>query len=223
MADRTEIAHEIAPTGAIRAAVNISNAALARINAATGVLTGPSIDLAQALAAETGFPLTILQYPSAAAILAAADRSEWDIAFIAADPSRVDRFSFSPPYAFVTATFLVPAQSEYMRVADVDKPGSIIAAAQGAAYTKQLERLIKHATILHVGTAAEATEQLKAGACHAAAGLKQSLEAAAAEDANLRKLDDAFSEIPQTIAVLREMELAAAFLEEFVTRYTETL
>ena len=223
MADQTEIAHEIAPTGVIRAAVNMSNAALSRIDATTGNLTGPSIDLAQALAAETGFPLTILQYPSAAAILAAADRSEWDVAFIAADPSRADRFSFSPPYAFVTATFLVPAQSGYMRVADVDKRGSIIAAAQGAAYTKQLERLIKHATISHVGTAAEAIQQLKAGACDAAAGLKQSLEAAASEDGNLRKLNDAFSEIPQTIAVPRKMELAAAFLEEFVTRYTATL
>lgn len=219
---KSGITNEIAPTGVIRAAVNVSNAALARVDVETGMLTGPSIHLSQALAAETGIALTIVEYPSAAAILAAADHSEWDVAFIAADPSRTDRFSFSPPYALVTATFLVQATSAISSIAHVDVPGRRIATAKGAAYTKQLERLIENAIIVEVGSAAEAIEMLKAGTCDAAAGLKESLEGAAARDAKLRKLDDAFSEIPQTIAVRREMKVAAAFLERFVTRYTAT-
>ncbi|MGN7715140.1 transporter substrate-binding domain-containing protein [Agrobacterium radiobacter] len=94
---------EIAPTGSIRAAVNIANAALVRFEERTGELIGPSVDLAKSLAAEIGCQLLVKAYPSAAAIMAADERNDWDIAFIAAAPSRADRFDFSPPYAFVAA------------------------------------------------------------------------------------------------------------------------
>ncbi|TIV63547.1 MAG: amino acid ABC transporter substrate-binding protein, partial [Mesorhizobium sp.] len=42
MPERDELLTEIAPTGVIRAAVNMSNAALVQLDPVTGVLTGPS-------------------------------------------------------------------------------------------------------------------------------------------------------------------------------------
>ncbi|MCE6076966.1 transporter substrate-binding domain-containing protein [Agrobacterium vitis] len=216
MAAPGEVVIELAPTGVIRAAVNIANAALAKVDERTGMLVGPSIDLADALAEETGCAVSIVRYQSAAMILAAADRNEWDVAFIAEDPLRADRFIFSPPYAFVTATYLVPVNSDGFCVADMDVSGRRIATTQGAAYTKQLERQIKNAMIIYADSPSAAIEMLRAGHCDTAAGLKTSLELAARDDARFRTLDDAFSEIPQTIAVVKENEAAASYLRSFV-------
>lgn len=213
---------EIAPTGSIRAAVNIANAALVRVDERTGALIGPSIDLANSLAAELGCRLALSPYPSAAAILAAAEQHDWDIAFIAADPSRTDRFEFSPPYAFVTATYLVPQQSHIYAVAEVDSPGRRISAAREAAYTKQLEKLLKHAAIFYADSPTAAIELLKTGACDAAAGLKDFLQVAAAQGERLRILEDTFLEIPQTIA-MRKGAKAALFVSEFVSEYVKVL
>ena len=207
---------ELAPTGTLRAAVNGSNAALVRIDERTGVPSGPSVDMANALAEELGCALSVIKYRSAAAILESANLNEWDIALIAADPSRTDRFAFSPPYAFVTATYLVPAISDARFVADVDVSGRRIATARGAAYTKEIERQAKHATIVYAETPLAAIEKLKAGECDAAAGLRQSLEPAAHNDPAFRTLPDAFSEIPQTVAVLKEKAVSAAFIRSFV-------
>ena len=211
---------EIAPAGSLRAAVNIANAALVRVDERTGELRGPSVDLAQSLAKEIGCPLLLEAYPSAAAILAADDSGAWDIAFIAADPSRTDRFAFSPPYAFVTATCMVPANAAISSVAQVDAPGFRIAAARGAAYTKQLERQIRHASIVYAEGPAAAIDLLKAGSSDAAAGLKDFLQNAAAQDASLRVVDDAFFAIPQTIAI-RKGSRAAPFIAAFVGRWVQ--
>ncbi len=219
MAAPENIVAELAPTGTIRAAVNTSNTALVRIDERTGTPAGPSVDLANAVAAEIGCPISVLKYRSAAAILASADLSEWDIALIAADPSRMDRFAFSPPYAFVTATYLVPARSDVRYAADVDVSGRRIATARDAAYTKEIERQLKNATIVYAESPSAAVDMLKAGDCDAAAGLRQSLEPAALHDPAFRTLADAFSEIPQTVAVLNTRKTAAVFLANFVEDY----
>ncbi|MEH0294656.1 transporter substrate-binding domain-containing protein [Agrobacterium sp. CCNWLW71] len=206
---------EIAPTGSIRAAVNIANAALVRFEERTGELIGPSVDLAKSLAAEIGCQLLVKAYPSAAAIMAADERNDWDIAFIAADPSRADRFDFSPPYAFVTATYLVLRDSHIYSVAEVDVPGCRISAAGEAAYTKQLERLLKDAAIVYTESPTAAIEMLKTGGCDAAAGLKDFLQDAAAQGERLRTLEGTFLEIPQTVAI-RKGTKAAPFVSDFV-------
>lgn len=213
---------ELVPTGSLRAAVNVANAALVRVDERTGELLGPSIDLANALAAEIDCPLVVNPYPSAAAILAAAEGNDWDIAFIAADPSRADRFEFSPPYAFVTATYLVLEASHIHSVTEVDLPGLRISAAREAAYTKQLEKLLQHAAIIYSESPMASIEMLRAGACEAAARLKDFLQFAAESGDGLRILDDTFLEIPQTVAV-RKGAMAASFVSEFVTKYVKNL
>lgn len=213
---------EIAPTGSIRAALNLANAALVRVDERTGALHGPSIDLANSLAAELGCRLSPRPFPSAAAILAAAERDDWDIAFIAADPSRTDRFDFSPPYAFVTATYLVPERSHIYSVAEADVAGCRISAAREAAYTKQLEKLLQHASIVYADSATAAVDMMKSGRCDAAAGLEDFLQTAASLGDRLRVVEDTFVQIPQTIAI-RKGKKAASFVAEFVGKYVTYL
>lgn len=211
---------EMMSTGSIRAAVNIANAALVRLDEQTGELVGPSVDLAKALAGALGCPLTLIQYPSAAAILEAAEGG-WDIAFIAADPSRGDRFEFSSPYAFVTATYLIPASSKISVIADMDRPRLRISAARGAAYTKELERQLKHAAIVYAETPSAAIEMLRAGASDAAAGLTDFLTLAAAQEPNFRMLDDLFLKVPQAVAVHKGSRIAPLVVS-FVSGYIKT-
>jgi len=209
---------ELCPHGMIRAAVNVANTVLAHVDNVTGTFGGRSLDVATKLASEVGHSLSIVRYESAASIIAATDRDEWDIAFIAADPARSDRFLFSTPYTFVVATYLVPDNSRFKMVADVDGEGCRIAASAEAAYTKQLERQLKHASIVLAPSPTAALEALSGGKSDAAAGLVQQLQKFADENTGFRVLPDDFSKIPQSIAVRNEKRLAAAYLESFVQR-----
>lgn len=219
MPERDELLIEIAPTGVIRAAVNMSNAALVQLDPVTGVLTGPSAQIAIALASELGCDLSIIRYGSAADILAAAGGNEWDVAFIASDPSRADSFSFSPPYTTVTASFLVSDSSPLCSVGHVDVEGVRIAAARTAAYTKQLERQVRNAVVLHTENPASALDMLVSSQCNAAAGLTESLSRFRDENPGFRVVEGSFSQVPQAIAVHRRCIHASTFLSDFIKRH----
>ncbi|MBB3660577.1 polar amino acid transport system substrate-binding protein [Rhizobium sp. BK650] len=213
-----QVRSEIAPTGTIRAAFNMSNAALVRWDESAGALVGPSAEIADRIADELDRGLSPLRYGSAADILSAANGDEWDIAFIASDASRTDRFCFSPPYICVEATYLVRVASPYQRADEVDCEGIRIASARSAAYTKQLERTLKQATVLHVDSPAAALDVLAERKCDAAAGLTEFLFNASERMEGLRMVDGAFSRIPQAIAVRKLATNASLFFADFVRR-----
>ncbi|WP_025661560.1 transporter substrate-binding domain-containing protein [Rhizobium sp. IBUN] len=213
-----QVRSEIAPAGTIRAAVNMSNEALIRWDEKAGTLVGPSVEIADRIADELDRGLSLMQYGSAADILCAADGGEWDIAFIASDPSRTDRFNFSPPYISVEATYLIPEGSPYRTADAVDSDGIRITSARSAAYTKQLERTLKRATVLHVDSPAAALEVLADRECDAAAGLTEFLVNASERMEGFRLVDGVFSRIPQTIAVHRQATNASLFFADFVRR-----
>ena len=213
-----QVRSEIAAAGSIRAAVNMSNAALIRWDENADALIGPSAEIADRIARELDRGLSLIRYGSAADILSAADGGEWDIAFIASDPSRTDRFSFSPPYISVEATYLVPVTSSYRTADELDTTGIRIASARSAAYTKQLERTLKRATVLHVDSPTAALDFLSNRECDAAAGLTEFLFNASERMEGFRVVDGVFSQIPQTIAVHKRATNASLFLADFVRR-----
>ncbi|OWO91879.1 amino acid ABC transporter substrate-binding protein [Rhizobium esperanzae] len=218
MSTRKKVLSEIAPAGVIRAAVNMSNTALVQWDDQAGTLVGPSARIGHKIAEQLDRGLSLIQYSSAADILAAADRGEWDIAFIASDASRADRFSFSPPYISVRATYLVPEDSALRTVGDVDAEGLRIASARSAAYTKQLERILEKATVSYTDSPAAAIDLLVGSQCDAAAGLTEFLVQSSERISGFRLVEGAFSEIPQTIAVHRRAIHASAFFADFVHR-----
>ena len=213
-----QVRSEIAPAGSIRAAFNMSNAGLIRWDENAGALVGPSADIANMIARELNLELSLIRYGSAADILSAADGDEWDIAFIASDPSRTDRFSFSPAYISVEATYLVPVTSSYRTADELDTTGIRIASARSAAYTKQLERTLKRATVLHVDSPTAALDFLSNRECDAAAGLTEFLFNASERMEGFRVVDGVFSQIPQTIAVHKRATNASLFFADFLRR-----
>lgn len=213
-----QVRSEIAPAGTIRAAVNMSNTALIRWDENARTLVGPSAEIADRIAHELYRGLSLIRYGSAADILSAADGGEWDIAFIASDPSRTDRFSFSPPYISVEATYLVPVASPYRTADEVDSTGIRIASARSAAYTKQLERTLKRASVLHANSPTAALDLLAVRKCDAAAGLTEFLFNASERMEGFRMVEGVFSRIPQTIAVHKRATNASLFIANFVQR-----
>lgn len=216
--DLTRIRAELAPTGRMRAAINVANAALASVDERTGEVGGLSADVARKLGEEIGVTTSIVKYPTAGSIVEAVERDEWDIAFIADDPSRAEKVIFSPPYTTVEATYLVPAASIFKTAEDLDVPGNKICATNNAAYALHLRRSLKYAEIVAASTPAAAIEKLITEGYDAAAGIRQSLEKIARERSGYRVVDGSFSIIKQTLAVRKEIAVSATYVRDFVLR-----
>ena len=97
----------LAPTGRLRASINLGNPVLARRDAATGAVTGVSVDLARALADEIAVPLELVVVDGAARSVEAVKSGQADIGFFAIDPMRSDGIRFTAPYVLIEGAYLV--------------------------------------------------------------------------------------------------------------------
>src|SRR5580698_1296999 len=97
---------ELAPTGKLRAAINVGNVVLAQRDENGGV-RGPSVDLARELARRLAVPIDLHVYDAAGKVTDAAKTGEWDVAFVAIEPARAEGIGFTSPYVIIEATYLV--------------------------------------------------------------------------------------------------------------------
>lgn len=139
---------ELAPTGTLRAGVNLSNFLLVTGRTASGDPEGVSPDLARAVADRLSVPVRYVTYPRPSELADAADRDAWDIGLIGAEPARAEKIAFTAAYAEIESTYLVPAGSPLGAIGDVDRPGIRIAVAAGSAYDLWLSRHIAHAELV---------------------------------------------------------------------------
>jgi polar amino acid transport system substrate-binding protein len=218
----TAVFGDLAPTGTLRAAINLANAALVQRDPATGTLTGVSVDLATELANRLGCQVSFVTYTAAGQVFDALDKNEWDIAFLAVDPQRATKLTFSPPYVMIEGTYVVVATSPFHTVEDLDKEGNRISVTVNAAYDLFLTRNLKHAQILRAATPTAALEQFLNGGCEAAAGVRQVLERSSGSNPKLRILPNHFTVIQQALAVRSELQVASAFLRNFIEEMKET-
>ena len=112
---------DLAPTGALRAAINYGNFILATRDGATGQSRGVAVDLAREGARRLEVPLEIVAFDSVAVMGDAAPTGVWDIAFLGSDPQREMLMSFTAAYLEIEATYLVPGPSPLRTAADVDR------------------------------------------------------------------------------------------------------
>ncbi len=134
--------------GMLRAGINLSNFLLVSSRTADGGPAGVSPDMAAILAACLGLPLEYVPYESPGLLADAAERDEWDVALVGAEPQRAAVIDFTPAYTEIEATYLVPAGSDLQSVAEVDRKGRRIAVAARTAYGLWLERNIREAELV---------------------------------------------------------------------------
>lgn len=216
--DIANVRENLAPTGELRVAINLGNPVLAQRDAATGHLGGVSVALAKALAAELDLVASLTPYDAAGKVFAALDDQPWDLAFLAIEPVRAEKVSFSSPYVSIDGTYLVRTASPCQRAAELDVPGRRIAVGQGAAYDLYLSRTLEQAELVRAPTSAAAVDAFLAQGLDAAAGVRQPLERVAASTPGVRVLADNFTEILQAMAVPKGRDRAAAYIQDFIGR-----
>ena len=160
-----------APDGQLRAAFNVANTAIVHQNAA-GALSGPAWEVASAVARRLNLPLAPIGYPSAGAVVAS-EAGAWDIALIAIDAARIDRFALTRPYRMIEAVAAVGPGKAASTIEDLDHAGCRIATAAGAAYDNALARRLTVAERVPFATSAEALDAFATGKVDAIVGIRE--------------------------------------------------
>lgn len=207
----------LAPTGTLRATINVGNPILAGLDAATGAPRGVSVDIARELAQRLAIPLECVVVDAAKKSVETVACERADIGFFAVDPVRGADIAFTEPYVLIEGCYLVREDSPLRDNSSVDAPNTRIAAGAGSAYDLFLTRELKRATIVRVPTSPAVVAAFIEQGLEVAAGVKQQLQADASRYRGLRLIEEPFMVIRQAMGVAKARgDGAARYLRAFV-------
>ncbi len=212
-----QIVAELAPTGVLRAAINMGNFLLVTGKTASGDPQGVAPDMGAEIARRLGVSVRYVPFERPSTLAEAAGTNVWDIGLIGAEPQRAAKIAFTDAYCEIEATYLVQPNSPYRTAAELDRPGARIAVRRGAAYCLWLERNIKHATVLASEAADAPFDQFVAEKLDALAGLRPGLLEDAKKVPGGKILPGNFMTVQQAIGTGKANAAGAKFLQEFVT------
>jgi polar amino acid transport system substrate-binding protein len=211
-----DIIAELAPTGVLRAGINLSNFLLVTGKSPSGDPEGVSPDMAGEVARRLGVPLKLVPFKSPGELADAAGGAVWDIGLIGAEPQRAEQIAFTAAYCEIEATYLVPAGSPLKTIADVDASGVRIAVTGRSAYGLWLDRNIKRAELVRTDTIDSAYDQFVRDKLDALAGLRPRLLTDVAKLPGARIIEGKFSSVQQAIGTAKKNAAGAAYLASFV-------
>ncbi len=204
-----------APTGRLRASINLGNPILASKGPAGP--QGVSVDLASAWAQQLGVPVEWVVHETAAASVQSVREERADVGFFAIDPLRGQGIGFTAPYVLIEGSYLVPIHSPIQSNDEVDRPRVRIAVGQGSAYDLYLSREIKQAELVRAPSSPAVVDTFVAQMLEVAAGVKQQLEADLLRYSGYRLLPGRFMVIQQAMGLpLSRGESARLALAQFV-------
>ena len=204
-----ELSREIAPTGTLRAVINLGNPILARQDPVTGMPVGVSVDLAHALAQTLNLPLTLIPVSSAAQSVDLVTQSKADIGFFAIDPVRGKGIQYTAAYVLIEGSYLVKNDSPLTHNSEVDQAAHRVVVGQGSAYDLFLSRELKTAQLVRAPTSPQVVSFFLNGNYDVAAGVKQQLELDAQINKGLRLLPGRFMVIEQAMGQPRNVSQRA--------------
>ena len=207
---------ELAPTGILRAGINLSNFLLVTGRSATGDPEGVAPDMAREIAAALGVPVKYVPFKSPGELGDQAGKDIWDIGLIGAEPQRAEKITFSAAYVEIEATYMVPEGSAIKSIAEVDRKGVRIAVSARSAYDLWLVNNIKHATLVQVSGLDAAYDKFMSDKLEVLAGLRPGLLKDVAKAPGLKILDGKFTAVQQAVGTAKANLAGAAFLAGFV-------
>jgi polar amino acid transport system substrate-binding protein len=210
------VAAELAPTGTLRAGINLSNFLLVTGRAPNGDPVGVAPDVAAEIARRLGVKIELVKYKSPGALADAAGTGAWDIGLIGAEPQRAETIAFTPAYVEIVATYLVPAGSKLKAIGDVDKPGIKIAVTGRSAYGLWMERNIKQATLVRSDTLDAAFDDFVSQKLDALAGLEPRLLSDVEKLPGARILAGQFTAVQQAVGTPRKNVSATPWLRQTI-------
>ena len=207
---------DLAPTGRLRAVINLGNPTLARRDGSSGDPVGVSVDLARELARRLGVPLELQAVMSAGEAVDALAAQRVDLGFFAIDPTRAATTAYSPAYLQIEGAYLVRSDSPIRSNDEVDRPGVRVAVGARSAYDLHLTRTLRAATLERAPSSPAVLNHFIAQRLDVAAGVRQQLEADAQRLPGLRLLPGRFMVIQQAIGMATGKPAGAGFVAAFV-------
>ena len=206
----------MAPTGVLRAGINIGNPVIAQRDAQGGNPRGVGPALAALLAKQVGVPVRYVVYETAGRLADGAKDKDWDVAFLAIDPARAIDIEFTAAYVHIEGTYMVASESPMNDVADFDREGLKIAVGLKTAYDLFLSRELKRSQLVRAESSAAAIDLYMNGGLDAVAGVRQPLETSAAKHRGFRVIKGSFMVIRHAAGVPRGRPAAARYLADFI-------
>ena len=213
---KAEAKAQLAPTGVLRAGVNMGNFLLVTGRTSDGEPDGCSPDMARAIAAKLGVPCKLVPFKTPGELGDAVDDNMWDIGLIGAEPQRAQKIAFTAAYVEIESTYLVPAGTPIQSIADVDKAGIRLVTSARSAYGLWLENNIKHATLILAEGLDGSFNKFVEDKLDALAGLRPRLIEDVKKLPGARILDGQFAAVQQAVGTAKKNLAGAAFLKDFV-------
>jgi polar amino acid transport system substrate-binding protein len=206
------IADDLAPTGVLRASINLGNPVLA--NGTPEDPGGVTVDIAREVAARLGVPVEFVCFDAARKSFEALTKGEADICFLAIEPAREAEVAFTEPYVEIEGVYAVPTDSPFTTPADVDRPGIRVGVKQGSAYDLFLTRTLRSATVVRGD---DGVDVFRAEGLEVAAGIREPMTAFVAANPDLRLVEERFMAIRQAVGTTKDRSPeAVGFLTELV-------
>ncbi|PVG82620.1 ABC transporter substrate-binding protein [Nocardioides gansuensis] len=190
------LAADLAPTGVLRASINLGNPVLAQ--GTPEAPSGVTVDLSRELASRLGVDVALMCFDAARKSFDALAQGRADLCFLAIDPARETEVAFSTPYVVIEGVYVVPAGSPITSAHEVDRPGVRVGVKHGSAYDLFLTRSLGHASVVR---GEDGIDALREGGLEAGAGIRQPMTRAVSSDPGLRLLEPAFMQIRQAVGV----------------------
>lgn len=208
-----EIPSEVVRAGTLRVAVGPSEVPMTgRRVADDETLTGLAPELADELGRRLGVQVAIDGYPSFADLVLRSSR--WDVAFVSVDPA-FDELEFAV-YGETDSVAVVPKESPFAAVSQLDRAGVRIAAVRGSPLERWLSAQLKKASLVRTDDAMAAFSLLESDTVHAFADTRQHLLALAVPIDDRRILDGRFRTTSLAVAVPKARTTLAAYVRLFV-------
>jgi len=213
------VVSQLAPTGVLRAGINMSNFLLVTNKDENGLPVGVSPDIAHKLAELLGVKAELIAYPGPGELADGMAANAWDIGNIAAEAERAKTINFSNPYCEIQATYLLPEGTTINHIDEVDAPGNRIVVKQRSAYDLWLTENLKHATILRTDSVDSALDLFVNDKLEVLAGLRPKLSEQHAQLAGSRLLDQSFTAVQQSIGCAHGKPEAKEFLNTQIKQW----
>jgi polar amino acid transport system substrate-binding protein len=211
-----DVLSQLAPTGVLRAGINMANKLLVTGETAAGEPDGVGPEFARNIAAKLGVDIVYVPFPRPGDLADAVDENVWDIGLIGAEPSRAEKIEFTAAYVEIEATYLVPEGSPLKTIEDVDAEGVRIAVSGRSAYDLYLTRSLKHAELHRAAGLPGALELFIDEKLEALAGLRPALNTDIGKVPGGRILDGRFTAVQQAVGTQKANAAASEFLAGFV-------
>jgi len=194
----------LAPTGVLRAAINLANFLLVSGTRADGTPDGVSPDVARRIAAALDLPCEFVLFEGPGQLADTVDNDVWDIGNIAIEQARAQTINFSDPYVQIDANFMVRRDAPFTENASIDRAGVTIAAYRSSAYDLWLSETLQNATIVRYDSIEISHEMFRQGKTDVLASLKPKLLNDIYSNGGYRIVEPPFTGIQQAVGIAKQ-------------------